>query len=221
MKKSQLRNIIRESINELMTEQGSCQMVAGTNTTTGPNGNLTYGISNIQDAMTALQNGNYHWEYTPAQIAAGCTQTGYEGYVGVHYWVCTAMAEASGYGAPGSSVGNWQTGMGTMAWNSNFFTDGWMHGGQSLLDAANDPNSGYYDMGDPNMYSECQDFMASGWQNVSTSPNAMDTGIENPGDEEETRIRRLPSDPRDRRSPDLDPRDIEKTQKITNTKRKR
>ena len=125
MKKSKLRKLIRESIKGLMTEQ---------------NNPPAYTMSNIQDAITALQNGNYMY-------------TGPSGIGVIHfsYHCCVAEAEAAGSITPNHpQVGN----AGVFGHYNPSISDvsqltspaslgyGIFY---SLEDLANNPNSGFYD----------------------------------------------------------------------------
>ena len=138
MKKSQLRNIIRESIKELMNEQYMVQ---------GPNTDPPYNWSTIQDAYTAVQNQNWHFVNSndPTQ-----------GNVTINYSVCVDQAIDGGYLDASAQTGGGVfglvcSGIGTSASDLNFFNSPFQLNintpptGMSLMDAANDPNSGFYD----------------------------------------------------------------------------
>jgi hypothetical protein len=130
MKKSHLRNIIRESIKQLMTEQS-----------------VQYTMSNIQDAITAAP-------------------------VDFTYAVCQAEAQAANYWT------STNTGCFTMTIpnaSAQQLQDPMNNpGNYSLVDAANDPNSGFYDMTPGGGTSPCVAACAaynSGPCATSTNPN--------------------------------------------------
>ena len=134
MKKFQLRNIIKESIKELMTEQ---------------NNPPAYTMSNIQDAITALQNGNYMY-----------STNGY-GVIHFTYHACVAEAEAAGVVTPGQMPGSGNTYGVNGSFNQSVFQhyNPQVHSvsqltsptslgygiTDSLENLAANPNSGFYD----------------------------------------------------------------------------
>ena len=144
MKKSQLRNIIRESIKELMDKQPLNEQYDP-----GPNTDPHYNWSTIQDAYTAVQNQNWHY-VNPSDST--------QGNVVINYQICVDQAIDGGYLDASAQTGGGVfglvcSGVGTSASDLNFFNSPFQLNintpptGISLMDAANDPNSGFYDQG--------------------------------------------------------------------------
>ena len=126
MKKSKLRSIIKESIKELIGEQVI------------PDGYYT--LSNIQDALDYIEvNGS---------IIAGYSSATGTYSPGFRYSVCKQQACANGYWT-GSDCNNPGTGCITVQHSITDIDTLTIPGGgldNSILDASNDPNSGYYDL---------------------------------------------------------------------------
>ena len=163
MKKSQLRKIIKESIKELMNEQSYVQ---------GPNTDPPYNWSTIQDAYTAVQYQNWHFvnPNDPTQ-----------GNVTINYSVCVDQAIDGGYLDASAQTGGGVfglvcSGIGTSPYDLNFFNSPFQLNintpptGMSLMDAANDPNSGFYDQSGCN--AACNQYQQSQQISGCRYPNA-------------------------------------------------
>jgi len=145
MKKSKLKNIIRESIKELIGEQ----FINYDNIAPEGPGNQ-YTLSNIQDVLDYIEiNGS---------LVGGYSLPGGGNAPAFRYSVCYQQACANGYWT-GPDCDNPGTGcINIQHTNTDMNTITTPGGGlsNSVLDASNDPNSGYYDliMG-PNPYQPC------------------------------------------------------------------